>query len=88
MQEGVGREVPGKGRCEKGMEGKVWEGKVQEGAGREKDSRVPQNGLLYEPWLLLQVCPVFVTPDVESLDVHIHAKFEHLKIARLISQNL
>lgn len=38
-----------------------------------KDSRILQNGLLYEPWLLLQVlvCPVLVTPDLESLDVHI-----------------
>lgn len=38
-----------------------------------KDSGIPQNEALYEPWLLLQVlmCPVLVTPDLESLDVHI-----------------
>lgn len=38
-----------------------------------KDSRIPQNGVLYDPWLILQVLvyPVLMTPDLESLDVHI-----------------
>lgn len=38
-----------------------------------KDSSVPQNGVLYKPWLLSQVlvCPALATPDMDSLYVPI-----------------
>lgn len=36
-----------------------------------KDSGIPQNGVLCELFLQVLVRPVLVTPDLESLDVHI-----------------